>query len=431
MVVAAAIILNLALGALYSWPVFSNHLERALAEPSQWKHFETQLVFSMATVFLALGVIAAGQLSERYQPRALLLLSALFAGGGYVLGGILPLRPLFVTLTIGVMAGFGIGVAYTLPISLAARWFPDRKGLVTGLAMAGFGLGSVLWSQVFHLFLEDRLGISLTFVVYGVVFAGMILLVTRFFFNPPAGYGEAVLARITSGTDRAAASRLQARIAHIAAGGQGGGGYIRSEIIRQRQLYALVYTLMAGSAIGLMIIGMSKSYPIERLLAAGHSSRTAMRITGLAALILFPVFNGSGRIVFGWLSDWLGWKPVIVISYLTQSAILFSFQWLMSDPVTVCVALVLLAVCYGGNFTIFPIATAQLWGTEHLAANYSLVFLAFGVGALVGPPLGGVAKDAGLIGVVFPAAGLFLALGAILVAFLKKPIRKGSPAPGG
>ena len=189
-------------------------------------------------------------------------------------------------------------------------------------------------------------------------------------------------------------------------------------------MYSIVYTLMVGSAIGLMIIGMSKSYPIERLLAAGYSARTAMRITGLAALILFPVFNGSGRIVFGWLSDWLGWKPVIVISYFIQSAILISFQWLMSDPVTVCVALVLLAVCYGGNFTIFPIATAQLWGTEHLAANYSLVFLAFGVGALVGPPLSGAAKDAGMIGAVFPAAGVLLALGAILIAVLKKPVKK-------
>ena len=190
MVVVAAIILNLALGALYSWPVFSNHLENSLPQPSRWKHFETQLVFSMATVFLALGVIAAGQLSERHQPRALLLISAVFAGGGYVLGGVLPLRPLFLTVTIGAMAGFGIGVAYTLPISLAAKWFPDRKGLVTGLAMAGFGVGSVLWSQVFDLFLDDRLGISLTFVVYGVVFAGMILCITRFFITRRQGTGK-------------------------------------------------------------------------------------------------------------------------------------------------------------------------------------------------------------------------------------------------
>ncbi len=427
-VVVAGIVLNLALGALYSWPVFSNFLEKALAEAERWKHFETQLVFSMATVFLAVGVIVAGQLSERSQPRLLLLVSALFTGGGYVLAGVLPLRPVFVTITIGVMAGFGIGVAYALPISLAAKWFPDRKGLVTGLAMAGFGLGSVLWSQGFDLFLDDRLGISLTFVLYGVVFAGMILFTARFFFNPPAGHREAVLARMAATAGGAAALVRQARLAQIAADGRG-GGYVRSQMIRQRQLYCLVYTFMVGSAIGLMIIGMSKSYPIERLVAVGYPARTAMRVTGLAALTLFPVFNGSGRIVFGWLSDWLGWKPVIVISYILQSAILFSFHWLMSAPVTVCVALVLLAVCYGGNFTIFPIATAQLWGTEHLAANYSLVFLAFGVGALVGPPLSGAAKDAGIIEVAFLAAGLLLALGAILVATLKRPAPTRAPRP--
>lgn len=429
LVVVAAIVLNLALGALYSWPVFSNFLEKALGEPYRWRHFETQLVFSMATVFLAVGVIAAGQLSERHAPRALLLISALFTGSGYILGGVLPLRPVFVTITIGAMAGFGIGVAYALPISLAAKWFPERKGLVTGLAMAGFGLGAVLWSQLFDLFLDDRLGISLTFAIYGVVFAGMILFAMGFFFNPPAGHREAMLARIASRAERAVAPGIQARMVEIATGSQGGGVFTRRELVRQWQLYALVYTFMAGSAIGLMIIGMSKSYPIERLMAAGYSPETARRITGFAALILFPVFNGSGRIVFGWLSDWLGWKPVIVTSYLVQSAILFCFPWLMGIPVTVFVALVLLAVCYGGNFTIFPIATAQIWGTEHLAANYGLVFLAFGVGALVGPPLSGAAKDAGMINTVFLTAGFLLALGAILVAILKKPVRKRAPPP--
>lgn len=421
LVVLAAIVLNLTLGALYSWPVFSNYLVKLLPAAERWNNLQAQLVFSMATVFLAVGVIVAGQLSERYRPRTLIRCSALFTGGGYVLGGVLPLQPVFGTATIGVMVGFGIGMAYALPISLAAKWFPDRKGLVTGLAMAGFGVGSVVWSQSFDLLLAHLLGIRLTFVLYGVVFGLLILGTTRFLINPPSGYSAAVM----EGAQRARAERtasgavadapLRSRIRRP----EGAAEFAGSEILTHHQLYFLVYTFMVGSAVGLMIIGMSKTYPIERLMASGYSAATATGITRLAALVLFPIFNGNGRVVFGWLSDYLGWKPVIVASYTIQALVVAAFPWLMTVPAATLVALPLLAMCYGGNFTIFPVATSTIWGPKHLAANYSLVFVAFGVGALVGPPLAGAAKDAGLITAAYLAAGGLLAVGAILTALVR------------
>lgn len=415
-VVLAAVVLNLTLGALYSWPVFANFLEVSLPEAERWRSVASQLVFSMATAFLAVGVIVAGQLSEKHEPRTLILLSAIFTGGGYVAGGLLPLHPIPVTITIGVMVGFGIGMAYALPISLAARWFPDRKGLVTGLAMAGFGLGSVLWSQAFDLLLAERIGISLTFIIYGLLFSGLILVTIRFLRNPPEGYAESLARSGSSDRSENTSGRLIAPENLV--------DFRRSEIIRQRQLYYLFYTLLVGSAIGLMIIGMSKTYPIERLVAAGYSMRVATNITRMGALILFPIFNGSGRIVFGWLSDRLGWKPVIVLSYAIQAAILFFFPWLMSMPLTAYLAFPLLAMCYGGNFTIFPIATGQIWGSEHLAANYSLVFLAFGIGALIGPSLGGITRDAGSINTAFIIASMLLAAGALLVGILRRPHKR-------
>lgn len=423
LVVAAAIILNLSLGALYSWPVFANYLAAELPEIEQWNSVETQMVFSMATAFLAVGVIAAGQLSERREPKLLIILSAVFTGGGYVLGGILPLRPIFLTVTIGVMVGFGIGMAYALPISLAAKWFADRKGLVTGLAMAGFGVGSVLWSQTFDLFLAERLGISVTFILYGVVFAVLILFTARYLYNPPPGFTERMEAR---GQERRARRNPGSTHHRAAADGETlRPGFSPAEIVKQRQLYFLVYTFIVGSAVGLMVIGMSKTYPIERLVDAGYTLRAATNITRVGALILFPALNGSGRVVFGWLSDLMGWRPVIIASYITQSLILIFFPWLMSVPATVIIGLPLLAMCYGGNFTIFPVATGQIWGSDHLAANYSLVFVAFGVGALVGPPLSGLAKDAGAVNAAFLAAGILLAAGALLVAVVRKPRRLG------
>ncbi len=418
LVVAAAIVLNLALGAVYSWPVFSNYLTRVLTGPEQWKHFETQLVFSMSTVFLAVGVILAGQLSERHKPRTLILIGAVLIGGGYALGGILPLDPVTLVATLGAMVGLGTGVAYALPITLAARWFPDRKGLATGLSMAGFGTGSVLWSQLFDLFLDERIGLRSTFILYGAIFAVLILGTRRFLTDPPPGFHENLKARLSPGTLR--------RIGGPAAGGagaseNGGEGFPRGEIVKHGQLYFLMCTFMTGSAIGLMIIGMSKTYPVERLTAAGYPEGAASALVSLAALVLFPVFNGGGRIVFGWLADLLGWKPVLTASYALQSVVLFAFPRLMGAPVTVFAGLLLLALCYGGNFTIFPVTAAHLWGSRHLAGNYSLVFIAFGVGALIGPSLSGAARDSGMLDFVFILCGALLAVGAVFSLILRKP----------
>lgn len=420
LVVVAAIILNLALGALYSWPVFANFLVRSLPVGQRWTNLEAQLVFSMATVFLAVGVIGAGQIAERRPPRALIVLSAICTGGGYILGGVLPLEPFVVTATIGVMVGFGIGVAYALPISLAAKWFPDRKGLVTGLAMAGFGVGSVLWSQVFDLFLSDRVGIRGSFVVYGIVFAAMILLTARFLIDPPEMYAEAIARRSAPGTGRWRLVALRTDKRRATGPRPAALNLDHRQILRRPQLYLLTYTFVVGSAVGLAIIGMSKTYPIERLIAAGLSADAATNITRIAALLLFPIFNGNGRVIFGWLSDHLGWKPVVVGSYFLQATIVLLFPKLTSSPTATLIALPLLAMCYGGNFTIFPVATGSLWGYRHLAANYSVVFIAFGVGALIGPPLSGAAKDAGVLEAAFGVAAALLALGAVFALLLKE-----------
>lgn len=420
-VVGAAIVLNVALGALYSWPVFANFLERQLSAGEQWTAVQTQLVFSMATVFLAVGVIVAGQLSERHEPRILVVLSAIFTGGGYLLGGLLPLTPVITTVTIGIMVGFGIGIAYALPISLAAKWFPDRKGLVTGLAMAGFGAGSVLWSQAFDLVLADRIGISLTFAIYGVVFATLILATMKFLRNPPEGYAHSLTFRTPKGIERLLSGNVEKKPGDR----QNPSNFGRAQMVRHPQFYFLFYTLMVGSAIGLMIIGMSKTYPIERLVESGYALRFATNVTRVGALILFPVFNGFGRIAFGWLSDRIGWRAVMAGSYGLQALMLLVFPWLMSVPAMVAIALPLLAMCYGGNFTIFPVGTGQVWGSAHLAANYSLVFVAFGIGALVGPPLSGLAKDAGLIDTAFLISAALLATGAVLTALIRNPRSRG------
>ena len=184
LVVVAAIVMELALGALYMWGgAFVGTLETMAG----WDAQSAQIPFSVGVIAFALMVIFAGRYKEKIGTRNLILLSASIMGGGYILGGLLPVDPLITTLTIGVIGGAGIGFAYALPVSVGTKWFPDKKGLVVGLSMAGFGAGSLIWiyaaDPLFQIF-----DIGMIWIIYGICYALMIGFSYFFLYDPPEGY---------------------------------------------------------------------------------------------------------------------------------------------------------------------------------------------------------------------------------------------------
>jgi len=400
LVVLAAVVLELALGAIYAWSTFASYLKTE----EGWTSTQTQWVFSAGTLALAIAVIFAGKLNEIFGPRKLIILSAAITGSGYILGGILPLTPIWTTITVGIIGGGGIGIAYALPISVCSKWFPDKKGLVVGLGMAGFGSGSLIWQYLLKGIFYDAVGIRWTFVIYGICFIVMIMFSYLFLYNPPKeytveGYDPSITNNIVDATEEV--------------------NFTRKEILKMPQFYILFYTLMVGSGAGLMVIGIAKIWPQQVLTDLGYLN--AAEIATFSAAVIYPLFNGLGRIIWGWLSDKIGWKKSIIIMDTMQAITIFLIVLLVQTPATLFIGMAIIAFNYGANFTVFPMATAGVFGRKYLSSNYGWVFFSFGIGALFGPSLGGYFNDAGNQLTAFIISGVSLAIGVVLTFLIKQP----------
>ncbi|MHA1110849.1 MAG: L-lactate MFS transporter [Promethearchaeota archaeon] len=401
LVVFAAVFMELALGALYAWSTFAKIL---WDPPYSWTSPQTQWVFSAGTLALAIAVIFAGKLNEKFGPQKLILISAIVTGSGYILGGILPLQWVWTSITVGLIGGAGIGIAYAIPISVCSKWFPDKKGIVTGLGMAGFGLGSLIWQYLLTGVFNNTVGISWTFIIYGICFTAMIGAAYFFIYNPPEdylveGYDPSVIKNKSDTTDEV--------------------NFETKQILKTPQFYFLFYALMVGSAVGLMIIGMSKIYSQNTLSGLGYTN--AASIASIAVAVILPIFNGLGRILWGWFSDKIGWKLSIIIMDSVQAITIFLFFLLVQTPLTLYIAVAIIAFNYGGNFTVFPMATGGVFGRKYLSSNYGWVFFSFGIGALIGPPLAGYFDESSNIIYAFIISGVMLVIGVAMTFFIKQP----------
>ncbi len=405
LVVIAAVIMELALGAIYSWSTFAGYLKTG----EGWTSTQTQWVFSIATLALAVAVIFAGRLNERFGPQKLILISALVTGGGFILGGILPLQPIWTTLTIGLIGGGGIGISYALPISVCAKWFPDRKGLVTGLGMAGFGTGSLIWQYFLKGVLYDAVGIPWTFIIYGFCFIVMIGAAYFFIYNPPEGY-------IVPAYNPEQMKNKSDTVDEV--------NFTRNEMLKTRQFYFLFYALMVGSGAGLMTIGIAVIWPEQVLSDVGYAN--AAQIATISAAVIYPIFNGLGRIIMGWVSDKIGWKWSIIMMDSVQAVTIFLLYFLVRTPATLFIGMAIIAFNYGANFTVFPMATGGVFGRKNISSNYGWVFFSFGIGAIFGPLLGGYFNDTGNQHWAFIISGITLVIGVVLTFLIKQPKKRDS-----
>lgn len=403
MVVLAAVVLELALGALYAYSVYQDQFD-AQGYPA----WQGQLVYSLQVVSFAIMVIYAGKLRAKLGVQKMLLISAILMGGGYVLSAINPLNWVFLLFTLGIVAGIGIGMTYTLPIGIGMKWFPDKKGLVTGLGMAGFGGGSLIWIYAGDAIFAAGLGLNAAFIIYGVCFAAMIMFAYFYLQEAPDGY-------VPEGYEPPEQEVLET-------------GEVKAEIeiqskqmIKTQQFWFLFYTFLAGAAAGLMVIGQAKTIPPQFLTDSGMNQSAADAITSFTAAAVYPFFNACGRIGYGALGDKIGWKKSVLLMNGLQVVAMALATTLMSYSAGLIVLMAILALNYGGNFSLMPSATSKLFGEKTLDENYGIVFFAYGVGGLLGPNLGGILQDAGLITVAFVISAVMIAI-AVILTYLIKPV---------
>ena len=404
-VVLGAILIQLALGAIYAWSVFTPSLV-----VEGWSKENTQWVFAIGLASFALFMVFAGKKLAVWGPQKLAWLGGIVLGIGYLLAGIIGGTSFWALLIlIGVIGGAGIGFAYVVPIAVGMRWFPDKKGMITGLAVAGFGFGAMLWVKLAGSWghLIENIGLSSAFIIYGIAFAAMVIIGGLWMKFPPAGWKP-------KGYEEKQAA---------ASGAVSDRDFSSNEMLNKIQFYLIFLTFVFSAGAGLMSIGLMKLYPMEALTANGLSTAEASAIAGTAMAVFFSLANGLGRIIWGTLSDKLGRKTSIIIMTATQGILVILFTYMAGNEYLLYLGATLIGFNFGGNFALFPTITADTFGAKNIGQNYPFVFLAYGVGGILGPILGGKLGDVGNFPLAFTISGIAVLLGTVLTIMVK-PAKK-------
>jgi OFA family oxalate/formate antiporter-like MFS transporter len=384
-------VIQVSLGAVYIWSVFQTPLKAFFPG---WTEAQVTLPAQVVLACFALAVIFGGRLQDRLGPRIVATLGGLILGLGLILArftasfAALPGTALvWLILTFSVLGGFGIGTAYVCPIATCVKWFPDKRGLITGLAVAGFGAGAFFFAPLAKgliaggryqllgasLFSLPKLGVWSTFMTLGVIFLVAVVLGAQLLRNPPQGYKPAGW-----NPPQPAAGAVPVR-----------ADYSPGQMLKTGQFWLLWLTYFAGCTAGLQVI--MKASPVWQSCAIGACTppldpRTfgAISAAGAMAVSVLAIFNAVGRILWGKLSDNLGRRATLVVMFVLCAAAMFGLDYLRSYALYV-IGICIVGLCFGGFLALYPAVTADYYGTRHYGVNYGWMFSAYGAGGLAGP----------------------------------------------
>ena len=428
LVVVGAILIQLCLGAIYAWSVFTKKL--TLPEGGYgFTATQTQWIFSAGLATFAFVMLFAGRWQAKVGPRQVAVVGGIVLGAGYLLGGLLGKGFWAQLLCIGIVGGAGIGLAYVVPIAVGVKWFPDKKGMITGLAVAGFGFGATIWVKLAGSWFGGLLnttsvfglpGVQSVFFIYGVAFLVLVLLGSTVMVNPPPGWKPA-------GWNPEAAG-----------GGSGTGGGLdlnAGQMAATPQYWGLLLMFTGSAMAGLMVIGCIRLFGVDSL-QANNVVSDATRAGAIAgtAMAWYAILNGLGRIVWGVVSDKIGRKTALFLMCLIQGVMMLLFFKIGGTQIGLIVGACVIGFNFGGNFALFPAATADFFGNKNVGSNYPWVFLAYGIAGIAGPQIAGYFKDTATSvdawKTPFIIAGIACLVAAALGLMLKAPRpRTAEPMP--
>lgn len=387
LVVLGAILIQLALGAIYAWSVFTKILTDSTGI-YQFSATQAAWVFSAGLATFALVMVLAGKWQAKAGPTIVAFTGGIVLGLGYILGGFFGDTFWAQFFFIGIMGGAGIGLAYVVPIAVGVKWFPDKKGMVTGLAVAGFGFGATIWVKLADSWFGGLLNttnvfglpnVQSVFVIYGIVFAAFVILGSIVMVNPPEGYMPKGWTP-PAPTDKKASGHVE---------------FDYKKMLKTSQFYRVWMVFIFSALSGLMVIYCIKLFGIDALKHNGMEAAQAAIIGG-TAMAWYAIFNGLGRILWGMISDKIGRKNAIITMTLFQGIIVLAtyhlfirFGFSGGFIFAACV----IGFNFGGNFALFPAITADYFGNKNLGNNYGWMFTAYGIAGILGPQLAGWFKD--------------------------------------
>jgi OFA family oxalate/formate antiporter-like MFS transporter len=437
LIVAGGVIINLMLGITYTWSIFGSTLDNQKGL-YKWTTPEQTLVFSIMLLFFALTMPIAGRIQDKRGPRLVALIGGILLGIGFIASSQAVYDKTLMYITYGVLAGAGVGFAYGAPIAAGSKWFPDKRGLIAGIMVFGFGFGSVLLAPVAQVMINGlpaqpkgliqplivslfqmpafsgllNIGLPGTFMTLGAVFLVVICAGALVLRNPPEGWKP-------SGWDP---SKTKKAVTHAYK------DYTVSEMIKTRQFWMLWVMFIFTAAAGLMVIGFLNKFAEIAFRDAFHYPSEAAVLEGAVAVSVLAIFNGVGRIFAGWLSDQAGRAKTMFILFGLQAVLIATFVYTTpAAPIMVYVVMALIGLCFGSCFSLFPSSTADFFGAKNCGVNYGVVFTAYGIGGILGPMLSAnlVPANPSISSYAMPGLILGLLVGlAALAALVIKPPKK-------
>lgn len=391
LVVAGALIIQVSLGAVYIWSVFQTPLKSVFPT---WTETQVTLPAQLVLAAFALAVIFGGRIQDKLGPRKVGTAGGIILGVGLILarftgnfeaGAALG----WLILTFSILGGIGIGAAYVCPIATCVKWFPDKRGLITGLAVAGFGAGAFFFAPLakaligggayqllgVSLFVLPKLGVFNTFMALGIIFLVAVVGGAQLLINPPAGY---VPAGWTPPKPVAGASAVKT-------------DFTPTQMLKTPMFWILWITYFAGCTAGLQVI--MKASPIWQSISLGGMTPpvpadtfSAITAAGAMAVSILAIFNSVGRILWGKVSDNLGRKTTLILMFVICGAAMFGLDWMRAYSLYLT-GICIVGLCFGGYLALYPAITADFYGTKHIGVNYGWMFTAYGAGGIAGPYL--------------------------------------------
>lgn len=383
-VVLGAVFIQLCLGAVYAWSLFNAPLVAKFG----WAKADVVLTFSITILTMSIFTIIAGKIQDKIGPRWVATVGGILLGVGIMMASkATTLTQLY--LFYGIIGGAGIGTAYVCPLATCLKWFPDKRGLISGIAVAGFGAGALIFKPLILMFLGS-FGVSATFQYLGIIYLVAVVAGAQFLVVPPAGYRPAGWSP--------------------PAGAQAGqNDFATGQMLGTTHFYVLWVMYLFGCTAGLMVIGLATDIGIK---LAGLTAAAAAN-----AVVMVAIFNAAGRIVWGTLSDKLGRINSLLAMYILAAIAMFSLATVTITYATFLGLCSLVGFCFGGFLALFPSITADYYGTKNVGTNYGLIFLAYGSAAILGPKVG-TSVD---FTQAFLIAAVLCAIAAGLTFLVRKP----------
>jgi OFA family oxalate/formate antiporter-like MFS transporter len=383
------VLMQLALGAVYAWSVFRNPLIKTFG----WSISDVTTTFSIAILVLGFAAFLGGLWMRRVGPRVVGITAGICYGLGVALASLSNGNIWILWLTYGVLGGLGLGLGYIVPLATLVKWFPDRRGFITGLAVAGFGAGALITAPVAE-YLISGVGVLKTLAILGIDYLIMVVLGASIMRNPPEGW-------LPKGWQPSAKQQDQLRARN----------YTLKEALSTWQWYVLWAMLFLNVTAGISII--SQASPMAQEIS-GVSAAAGAGMVGIISIA-----NGAGRLLWAWFSDAVGRRNVFLIMLLLQAALFFLLPSLRQFTLLALVCFIIIS-CYGGGFGTMPAFATDYFGPKWVGSIYGLMLTAWGLAGVFGPLLiANIRQKTGSYGGALTTLACILLVSSVLPLILR------------